>query len=165
MADPLVSSLLGEEVLRSNLLGTVTNGAIIMRPVRSRVRVILALHLITEIKLMRTTHPGFLVIAGGLLLIAAGAYFSNSGAATAVCIAVLGMAFVAAYVAGQEGSVIFATGRDMMETGLGSRRRATDLIAAVIAAQKALETSGIAELKILDLEIKSVEAEVLVSST
>ena len=165
MADPLISSLLGEEVLRSNPLGTVTNGAIIMRPVRSRVRVILALHLITEIKLMRTTHPEFLVIAGGLLLIAAGAYFSNSGAATALSVAVLSMVFVAAYIAGRGRSVVFATGQDTVETGLGNRREAIDLIAAVIAAQNALETSGIAELKILDLEIKSVEAEVLVSSS
>ena len=166
MADPLVSSLTSEEVIRSNPLGTVTNSWLILRPVRGDAHVIVALHAITEMKMIRTTHPGLLVIAGGLLLIAAGAYFSHSQAA-ALCIAVVATFFLTAYQISQRGSVIFASGLETVESGLGSIRDARDVIATIATAQNdsdnRTQTPPKAEIavKIHPLEIKTVDGDIL----
>lgn len=142
MADPLVSALTGEEVLKSNSLAIVTNNWVIVRPARGRSRVMIALATITDVGRVCTTHPAFLVIASGFLLIAAGAYYSKDSTA-AVPIAFFGLLFLGAYFATRRGSVVITAGWDVTETGLGTLRDASELVKAVRSAQKQYVSEGL----------------------
>ena len=170
MVDPLISSLEssidGEELVTSNPLGVVTNRWIAFRLPHRAARMVLPLDSINRLQVIRTTNPGLLVIAGALSLISAGAYCSKTGVATAAVIGFLGIIFLTAYLAGRRGSVVFATTRDTVETGLGNTQDARDLARAATAAIADIDKRelGQVELDILDLEIKEIDAEVTASS-
>lgn len=135
MADQLVASLSGEDVVETNSLAVVTTSCIVVRPVRGRSRVVLSLESVTDIKRIRTTHPGLLVIASGLFLIAAAAYYSKDSSPAAVPIGVLGILFLFAFIGTRRVSVVFVGESESVETALGSPREAVNLIKAVTAAQ------------------------------
>lgn len=145
MADPLVASLAGEEIVESNSLAIVTTGWVIVRPVRNRARVVLSLDSITNMQRVRTSHPGLLVIASGLILIAAAAYYSKDSSPAAVPIAVLGLFFAAAFWGTRRSSVVFHAEQERVETGLGSFGEASELVRAVTTAQ--LQASHEAEMQ------------------
>jgi hypothetical protein len=135
VTDPLVASIPGEEILKSNALAIVTAGWVVVRPVQGRSRVVLSLEALTDIRRIQTTHPGLLVIASGLLLIAAGAYYSKDSSPASIPIGILAFLFLIAYVGTRRASVVFVVDNETIETGLGSVRDASDLVRAVTDAQ------------------------------
>lgn len=139
MADPIVAALTGEEITKSNALATVTNDWIILRAAGGRTRVVLPLYTLTGVRRVRTTHPAFLVIASGVFLIAAGAYFSKDTTA-ALPGGVLSLFFFGAYFVTRRGSVLFTSGNETTETVLGSLRDAFEIVKAVRDAQDGVKT-------------------------
>jgi hypothetical protein len=90
-------------------------------------------------KRIRTTCPALMVIASGLLLIAAAANCSRQGNGAAVPFGLLGAIFVVGYFLSRRASVAFLTGNSRTETCRGSFSEAAAVIEQVRAAQDVSE--------------------------
>ena len=89
MKNPIVSALSGERILHSNALATVTEHCIVVAAPDGHAQTVLPLVRVTQMKVVKTTHPAFLVIAAGLGLIAAAAQISADGEGAAIPAALL----------------------------------------------------------------------------
>ena len=129
--DAILASLPGEEVRLSNSLGTVTENWVIVRPANGESRALLSIDSLQDVRRIKTTYPGLLVIAAGLALIAAAAYFSKQGNGAGPPLALISVFFVAAYFGTRRASLIFSTATESIETVLGSLREAAEMQAEI----------------------------------
>ena len=127
----ILACLPGEQVRLANSLATLTDNWIIVRPAGRGGQILLSIHSVRQVQRIRTTYPGLLVIASGLGLIAAAAWFSKEGSGAALPIAVIGIFFAAAYFGTRRASVLFSTPSESGETVLGTLREAAEIERAV----------------------------------
>jgi hypothetical protein len=131
MASRALDALTGEEILESNSLGTVTSQWVVVRPPESRSEIIISLSHISNVRTVRTTYPGLLVVAGAALLIAVAAAASKQGSGAALPIALFGALFLIAYWVSRKASVVFIVGTDTTHTPAAGLREAARFVAAV----------------------------------
>jgi hypothetical protein len=131
MASRALDALTGEEILESNSLGTVTSQWVVVRPPESRSEMIISLSHISNVRTVRTTYPGLLVVAGAALLIAAAAAASKQGSGAALPIALFGVLFLIAYWVSRKASVVFIVGTETTHTPAAGLREAAKFVAAV----------------------------------
>jgi hypothetical protein len=139
MPDTIMAALSGEQISLSNSLATVATTCVLIRDPDGRSKTIISLHLIGGTKTIRTSVPGFLVIAAGLFLVAAAAHFSKDGGSADVPVALLGVGFVIAYLASRRASITLFVGRDKIQTASGGLREAAALVRAIKSAKGRLE--------------------------
>ena len=142
MADELLDSLSGEDTLQSNTLATVTSEWVLVKNPDSRKRTVLSVDAIEQVRKVRTTYPGLLVIACALLVIAAAANYSKDGNGASVPVAIVAGVFVVVYVASRRGAVCFKVGREEFCTGNGTLGEAKQIITAVAKAQTGRQVSA-----------------------
>ena len=130
MAKLLVAHLLDRQILLLNPLATVMDDCVVIRDTANLSHIILGLSHLTGLKRHRTTHPGLLVIAAGLSLVAAAAYASHEQNAAWI-VAILAAASAASYFLSRRESVTFISGRYSAETDPGTLSQASKLISAV----------------------------------
>lgn len=136
MRNLLIEALPDQRVLHSNSLATVTPVCVLIRTSRLSGQSIVALENIRDLRRVKSSYPGLLVIAAGLFLIAAAAYFSKQGDGAAIPMAVIGAVFVLFYLGSRRASVVFyLESGDSIETTGGSLRDAAALIRSVRKAQ------------------------------
>ena len=135
MATHLVANLLDGTVLQTNPLATVMEDCVVIRDSARTSHSIIGLSRLSGMRQIRTTHPELLVIAAGLFLISAAAFYSKEGAGAGPPIGLLGLAFAIGYLLSRRASIAFFAGRDATETVSGSLSEAAALIAAVRSAQ------------------------------
>ena len=70
MASRALDALTGEEILESNSLGTVTSQWVVVRPPQARSEIVISLSHISNVRTVRITYPGLLVVASAILLVA-----------------------------------------------------------------------------------------------
>ena len=139
MPDTIMAALSGEEILLSNSLAKVATSCVVIRSPNANAHAIVSLSRISSVQRVKTSIPGFLVIAAGLFLIAAAAHFSKDGGSSDLPIALLGLAFVVAYLGSRRASVAFTLGSEKLQTVTGSLAEAAAVVRAVREARPRLE--------------------------
>jgi len=138
MANALLDALPDEPVLQSNSLATVTPSLVIIRTARGTAQSVISLARVHDVRKLKTTYPGLLVIAAALFLIAAAAYASKQGSGAQIPAAILGSLFLAFYFSSRKAAVVFLFESETVETAPGTLREASALIRAVEKARSAL---------------------------
>jgi hypothetical protein len=136
MADQLLDSLSGEDVLQSNSIATVTAAWVLVKNPDRHKRVVLSLHSIHSVRRVRTTYPGLLVIASAVSLIAAAAAYSKEGNGAGIPLGIVAAIFGLVYVASRRGSVCFEVEGEEFCTVNGTLTEARDIADAVAKAQE-----------------------------
>lgn len=139
MASRALDALTGEEILESNSLGTVTSQWVVVRPPESHSEIVISLSHVTNVRSVRTTYPGLLVVASASLLVAAAAACSKQGSGAALPIAVFGVLFLIAYWVSRKVSVTFTVGSEMIHTPAAGLREAARFFSAVERALARVE--------------------------
>ena len=144
--EPVAALIAESAIYESNPLGVVTGDFVVLsEPPRLRYAIV-ALPLISDARRVKTTHPGLLVIAGALFLLAAACYASTQGAGAGPPFAVVGAIFLLSYFLTRRGSVAFVAGQEVAETASGSLRHAARLVTAVDKARRAAQPAPDAPL-------------------
>ena len=134
MPNTILTALSSEEILQSSLSAVVTTDFVMVTNPKGT-QIVISLERLSEIKRIKTTYPGLLVIASGAFLIAAAAYCSKEGDGAALPAALIGLAFVIAYFWSQRASIAFVVDGESTETPSGSLREAAALLRAVEIAR------------------------------
>jgi hypothetical protein len=131
MSNPILDSLPDEPVLQSNSLATVTPTVVVVRTARSLSHNVISVSSVSNVRRVKTTYPGLLVISAALFLVAAAAYSSKQGGNAAIPMAIFGLAFLIFYFGSRRASVIFELDDSTVETVPGSLREAAAVMKAV----------------------------------
>jgi hypothetical protein len=135
MPNAILAALSSEEVLQSRLSAVLTADYVIVTSPRGGSHIVISLERLSEIKTLKTTYPGLLVIASGAFLIAAAAYCSKQGDGAALPSALIGLTFVIAYFCSRRASIAFVVDGESAETASGGLRDAAALVRAVEKAR------------------------------
>ena len=142
-ADLIKSVLADEQILHDNSLATVTTNFIVVRRPERRRETIIALPRLSRIRRIEISHPGLVVIASAIYLLAAAAYCSKEGGQqVAVTMAILGTLFVFGYFMTRRAAVAFVVDREPTETIHGSLREAAQLMKAMAKAREELGSAS-----------------------
>ena len=147
MPDIILDSLFGEQILHAGALATVTENCVVLRDADGQSHTILAFDRLNGVRTVKTTYPALLVVAAGLLLMAAAAQFSKEGDGAAIPFAVLSLISLASYFLSRRASLAFGIGWETAETIRGTLTEAAALLTAVQKAQAAF-----AERRTRDME-------------
>lgn len=131
MANSVLDSLAGEQVLASNPLGAITTRWVVLRPAYSQAEIVIALSRISTVKLIRVSYPGLLVVACAAMLVAAGAASSKQGSGAALPIAFVGVLFAIGYLLARKASVSFKVDGDIVYTPDASPRHAAEFFSVL----------------------------------
>lgn len=132
----ILDALSDEEIVYSNPLATITTNWIVIPDSANRSRTILSIHRLSEVQAVTVTYPALLVIAGGLLVLAAASLSSKQGsAAAAIPIALIALVLLLAYLVSRQAWVEFTVGERISRTSGGTRPQAEELALAVERAQ------------------------------
>jgi hypothetical protein len=137
ISNAILDALPDEPVLQSNSLATVTPTCVIVRTARGPSHNVISLASISDMRRVKTSYSGLLVISAALFLIAAAAYSSKQGANASIPMAIFALAFLIFYVGSRRASVVFNLDGETLETAQGSFREAAALIKAVRKAKSA----------------------------
>lgn len=135
MPNTILAALSSEEILQSSLSAVVTADYVIVTSTDRQSHTVISLERLSEIRTIKTTYPGLLVIASGALLVAAAAYCSKEGDGAALPSALIGLAFVIGYFLSQRASIAFVVDGEWTETVSGGLREAGALVRAVETAR------------------------------
>jgi len=135
MPNGILAALSSDEILQSSLSAVVTADYVMITGPKGGSHILISLERLSEIRTIKTTYPGLLVIASGAFLIAAAAYCSKQGDGAALPAALIGLAFVIAYFWSQRACIAFVVDGESTETVSGSLREAAALVRAVKTAR------------------------------
>ncbi len=147
MVNQIVSALSEDEIVHSNVLATVTRNCVIIPNPDGHAQTVIALSRVSSVRSVKSSYPGFLVIAGALGLIAAAAACSKDGHGAAWPVGLLGFGFAIAYIGTRRGSVSLSVGSgssETVETMSGSLRDAAAIVAAIQDARSRLDNEAAA---------------------
>lgn len=143
MPNAILAALSSDEVLQSRLSAVLTADCVIVTNPLKGSHILISLSRLSEIKTIKTTYPGLLVIASGAFLIAAAAFCSKQGDGAALPSALIGLAFVIAYFCSQRASIAFVVDGESIETVSGGLRDAAALVRAVEAVRTRREYAAV----------------------
>lgn len=135
MPNSILTALSSEEILQSSLSAVVTADYVVVTNPNNQSHTVISLERLSEIRTIKTTYPGLLVIASGAFLIAAAAYCSKEGDGAALPSALIGLTFVVGYFVSQRASIAFVVNAESTETLSGNLRTAGALVRAVETAR------------------------------
>lgn len=135
MADAMIDAVSDEEILYSNSLGAVTRNWIIIPDSSGRSRTMIPISLLSQFTANKVSYPGLLVVAAGLLVLAAASFSSKEGSGAGIPIALVAIVSLIAYRISRKASVAFTTGSAVTNTIAGSHNDADGLALAVELAQ------------------------------
>lgn len=143
MATMRIDALSAESVLETNALATVMSNWIVVPDAEEHSQTILALSRLKDVKIVKFTYPGLLVIAAALFLLAAAAYCSHQGEGASIPMAIAGLLFVGGYLGTRRAAVAFSTtsSPEITHTMQGSPGEAAELAQAVQLARVTLNDS------------------------
>ena len=144
MSNTALDALAGEQILKSNSLGTVTDQWVVVRGAESRSETMISLSHISSVKTIKTSYPGLLIVAGAAGLIAAAAASSKQGSGAALPIALFGLLFVFGYLVSRRASVAFVAGGETTHTAQGGLKEAAEFVAALEKALTKLDRKAAA---------------------
>jgi DMSO reductase anchor subunit len=134
MSSTILSSL-GEPVLHSNSLATVTDSWVVVRWRHVGTQSIILIDSIATVKSLKTRQFHFLTCAMGSLVLAAATLRSKEADGTTLPFALLGLALVVSARVTQRAAIAFVVENETIQTNFGTLREAAKLLAAVRSAQ------------------------------
>lgn len=135
MPNAILAALSSEEILQSRLSAVLTADYVIIKSPKGGSHIVISLERLSEIRTIKTTYPGLLVIASGSFLVAAAAFCSKQGDGAALPAALIGLLFVIAYFCSQRALIAFMVDGESTETASGGLRDAAALVRAVETAR------------------------------
>jgi hypothetical protein len=135
MANVLLEAMPDEPVLQSNALATVTSSCVVMRTAQGGSQSIISLSRLTDVRRIKTTYPGLLVIAAALFLIAAAAYASKQGEGAQIPAVVLGLIFLIFYFGSRRAAIVCFLENAIVESAPGTLREASAVMKALAKAR------------------------------
>ena len=135
MPNAILAALSSEEILQSGLSAVLTADYVMVTSAKSESHIVISLQRLSEIRTIKTTYPGLLVIASGAFLVAAAAFCSKQGDGAALPAALIGLVFVIAYFWSRRASIAFVVDGESTETVSGGLREAAALLRAVETAR------------------------------
>ncbi len=135
MPNAILAALSSDEILQSSLSAVLTADYVALTSPKGESHIVISLDRLSEIKTIKTTYPGLLVIASGTFLIAAAAFCSKQGDGAALPAALIGLAFAIAYLCSQRAAIAFIVDGEWTQTASGSLREAAALVRAVETAR------------------------------
>src|SRR3954453_16729070 len=135
MPNAILAALSSEEVLQSGLSAVVTADYVVVTSSKGESHSLISLERLSEIRRIKTTYPGLLVIASGAFLVAAAAFCSKQGDGAAVPAALIGLVLVIAYFGSQRALIAFVVDGESVETASGGLREAAALLRGVETAR------------------------------
>lgn len=136
MTGTIAGAISDEQILGPNSLASVTPNFIIVRNSDRQAFTIIPISRLSRIRFEKRPYPGFLVVAGGLFVLAAAAFFSKEGDGAAFPAAFLGTFLLIIYFATRRASVIFILDSGAVETVTGNITEAAALVDLVQSARK-----------------------------
>jgi len=127
----LLAALLGEKIVHTSSVATVTTNCIVVKTFLGRQTYVLSLSRLGGIKKVTTTYPGLLVISMGLEVVAAGDYCSPHCERAYAVIGIVGLAFLAAYFWTRRAALLFLCEPEPILTTQGRLREIAALIRAL----------------------------------
>jgi len=135
MPSTILSSL-GEPVLHSNSLATITDNWIVVRLSQSRLQILVSIQSIAAVKTSRTTTQyHYLACALGCLVIAAAALCSQEADGATLPFSLAGFVLLSVARATRQTSLTLKTEAEAIHTAYGTLREAATLIATIRSAQ------------------------------
>ena len=135
MPNAILAALSSDEILQSRLSTVVTVDYVVVTNPNGGSHIVISLERLSEIRMIKTTYPGLLVIASGAFLVAAAAFCSKQGDGAALPSASVGLAFVIAYFCSQRAAIAFVVDGESTQTASGGLRDAAALVRAVETAR------------------------------
>jgi hypothetical protein len=132
-----ILSAIGEPVLHSNDLATVTENWIIVRDSRSQSQALLSIANVSRLKTHKTTNLGkspnsmYLACSAGSFLVAMATLFSKQGDGATLPFAFVGLGLLLAVHVTRLASVVFVIDSEAVQTRFGSLSEAARLLVAV----------------------------------
>jgi hypothetical protein len=139
MTDRILAALTDQEVQQCYLSTTITSSCVVVRNPNAPAHTIISLERLSEIETIKTTTPGLLVIASGLLTIAAAAFCSKQGDGAGPPVGIAGVGFWVGYLATRRASIRFHVGEETTQTVFGRLSEAAKLRRAVKQASSKAE--------------------------
>lgn len=135
MPNAFLAALSSDEILQSRLSVVLTADYVVVTNRQNGSHIVISLERLSEIKTIKTTYPGLLVIASGAFLIAAAAFCSKHGDGAALPSALIGLAFIVAYLCSRRAAISFVVDGESTATASGGLRDAAALVRAVETAR------------------------------
>jgi len=136
MTGTIAAAISDEPVLEPNSLASVTSHFIVIRNSHPLSFTIIPISRILGIEVSKKPYPGFLVISGGLFIVAAAAFSSKEGDGAGIPAALLGIFLLIIYFATRRASVLFLLDSGATEAVMGSVGEVTALVRLVGTAQR-----------------------------
>lgn len=127
MANTNLVALADEEAKKSHLMTTVTERCVVIKNPAAASQTMISLDRLSEIRTIKTSYPGLLVIASGLSIIAAAAFYSKEGDGAGIPVGLLGACFVAGYTLSRKAAVVFLVDSEITQTVFGPQSEARKL--------------------------------------
>jgi hypothetical protein len=127
----LLAALLGEKIVHSSSVATVTTNCIVVKTFLGRQTYVLSLSRLGGIKKVTTTYPGLLVISMGLEVVSAGDYCSPHCERAYAVIGMVGLVFLAAYFWTRRAALLFLCEPEPILTTQGRLREIAALVSAL----------------------------------
>ena len=134
MASTILSSL-GEPVLHSNSLATITDNWVVVRRAQSRAQVVVAIESIAAVKTFKTTHFYYLACALGCLVIALATICSKEADGATVPFALAGTLLLIGAQVTRQASLAFLVDAEMIQTAYGTLSEAATLVVTLQLAR------------------------------
>jgi hypothetical protein len=134
MASTILSSL-GEAVLHSNSLATITDNWVVVRRAESRAQVVMAIDSISAVKTFKTTHFNYLACALGCLVIALATLCSKEADGATVPFALAGTLLLIGAQVTRQASLAFLVDADIIQTAYGTLSEAATLVVTLQLAR------------------------------
>ena len=131
MTDKVLAALTAQGIQQCYLSTTVTSDCVVVRNLNAPAHTIISLERLSEIETIKTTKPGLLVIASGLLTIAAAAFCSKHGDGAGPPVGIAGIGFCVGYLVTRRASIRFHVGEEVTQTAFGRLSDAAKLRKAV----------------------------------
>ena len=130
------SVLVGQQVLYSNSLATVTEQWIIIRDYGQQSHTIVSLASVSNVTVVKITHIPLVVFASGFFIVAAAAQYSKEGGGAGIPCALIGVWFLIACLGFRRASVTLDVDSGSANTAFGTVAEATKLTAAIRSARE-----------------------------
>ena len=134
MPSTILSSL-GEAVLHSNSLATITHNWVVVRSAQSRAQVVVAIDSIAAVKTLKTTHFYYLACALGCLVIALATRCSKEADGATVPFALGGTLLLIGAQVTRQAALAFLVDADIIHTAYGTLSEAAMLVAILQSAR------------------------------
>jgi hypothetical protein len=130
MPSTILSSL-GEPILHSNSLATITDNWIVVRSAQSQSQVVVLIDSITAVKILKITHLHQALCGIGCLLIAGATLYSKEGDGATMPFTLVGASLFTGAQFGRRAAIALVVDSEVIQTAYGRLRDVATIVVAL----------------------------------